>query len=97
MAKVYWVTTYRAIKDPDKLAAYGALSVPAVIAAGGKILARGVPSQVYDHGLMQRVVVIEFPSIEHAVRAHDSPEYQQALVALGDGAERDIRIVEAGP
>jgi len=27
-------------------------------------------------------------------KAHDSPAYQAALAALGDGAERDIRLVE---
>ena len=46
------------------------------------------------NGIMQRVVVIEFPSVEDAVKAHDSQAYQAALVALGDGADRDIRIVE---
>jgi uncharacterized protein (DUF1330 family) len=94
MAKAYWVTTYRAITDPDKMAAYGPLAVPAIVAAGGKILVRGVPSRVYESGIMERVVVIEFPSVEDAVKAHDSPAYQVALAALGDGADRDIRIVE---
>jgi uncharacterized protein (DUF1330 family) len=94
MAKAYWVATYRAITKPDKMAAYAALSGPAIVAAGGKILVRGMPSKVYDNGIMQRVVVIEFPSVEEAVKAHDSPAYQAALVALGDGADRDIRIVE---
>jgi uncharacterized protein (DUF1330 family) len=97
MAKAYWVSTYRAITDPDKMAAYAALSGPAILAAGGKILARGMPSKVYDNGIMQRVVVIEFASVEDAVKAHDSPGYQAALKALGDGADRDIRIVEGAP
>jgi uncharacterized protein (DUF1330 family) len=39
-------------------------------------------------------VLIEFDSIEHARAAHDSPDYQAALAALGDGAERDLRIIE---
>jgi uncharacterized protein (DUF1330 family) len=94
MAKAFWVATYRAIKDPEKMAAYAALSGPAIVAAGGKILVRGTPSKVYDNGLMQRVVVIEFESVEHAVKTHASPAYQEALKALGDGADRDIRIVE---
>ena len=94
MAKAFWVATYRAITNPDKMAAYAALSGPAVVAAGGKILVRGMPSKVYDNGVMQRVVVIEFASVEAAIQAHDSPAYQAALVALGDGADRDIRIVE---
>jgi uncharacterized protein (DUF1330 family) len=44
--------------------------------------------------LKQRTVVIEFESVEHAVAAHDSPAYRAALAALGDGAEREIRIIE---
>lgn len=46
-------------------------------------------------GLKQRVVVTEFPSVEQAVAAYESPAYQEALRALGDGAVRDVRIVEA--
>jgi uncharacterized protein (DUF1330 family) len=43
---------------------------------------------------MQRVVVIEFDSVEQAIAAHDSERYQAALKALNNGADRDIRIVE---
>ena len=31
-------------------------------------------------------MVIEFESVEAAQAAHDSPAYQEALAALGDGA-----------
>jgi len=94
MAKVYWVGTYRAITNPDKLAAYAKLGAPAIAAHGGRFLVRGMPAKTYEAGLNQRTVVIEFDSLEQAVAAHDSPAYQEALAALGDGAERDIRIVE---
>ena len=94
MAKAYWVATYRSVSNPDALAAYAKLSGPAVIAAGGRILVRGMPAQLYEAGLQQRTVVIEFDSVEQAQAAHDSPAYQEALAALGGGAERDIRIVE---
>jgi len=95
MAKAYWVATYRSVTNPDALAAYAKLSGPAIVAAGGRILVRGVPAHVYEAGLMQRTVVIEFDSVEQAKTAHDSPAYQEALSALAGGAERDIRIVEA--
>jgi len=39
-------------------------------------------------------LIIEFPSLEKAIAPHDSPDYQEALTALGDGAVRDVRIVE---
>ena len=94
MAKAYWVSTYRSVSDPDALAAYAKLSGPALIAAGGRILARGLPSQIYEAGLMQRTVIIEFDSVEQAVRAHDSPAYQEAMAKLKGGVEREIRIVE---
>ena len=94
MANAYWVATYRAVSNPDALAAYAKLSGPAIIAGGGRILVRGTPSHVYEAGLEQRTVVIEFDSVEHAKAAHDSAAYQEALKALAGGAERDIRIVE---
>jgi|SRR5689334_14708916 uncharacterized protein (DUF1330 family) len=94
MSKAYWVATYRSVSNPDALAAYARLSGPAITAAGGRILVRGLPTQVYEMGLKQRTVVIEFDSVEQARAAHDSPAYQEALAALAGGAERDIRIVE---
>jgi uncharacterized protein (DUF1330 family) len=94
LAKGYWVATYRSIKSPDALAAYAKLAAPAIQASGGRFLARGMPVKTYEAGLSQRVVVIEFDSVQQAQAAHDSQGYQEALRALGDGAERDIRIVE---
>ena len=95
MTKAYWVATYRSVSNPDALAAYAALAGPAITAAGGRILARGMPAHTYEAGLQQRTVVIEFDSVEHAKATHDSPAYQHALAALANGAERDIRIIEA--
>jgi uncharacterized protein (DUF1330 family) len=94
MPKAYWIAAYRAVNDPEKLAAYAKLAVPALNAAGGRVLARGEPAVVYELGLKQRTVLIEFDSVEQAVAARDSPNYQAALTALGNGAEREIRIVE---
>jgi uncharacterized protein (DUF1330 family) len=91
----YWIATYDEVTDPDKVAAYAAIAGPALIASGGTFLARGLPEQVYELGEETRTVLIEFPSVEAAQAAHDSPAYAEALVALGDGARRDIRIVPA--
>ena len=94
MSKAYWVSAYRAVNDADKLAAYAKLAGPALAANGARFLARGEPAKVYELGLMQRTVLIEFDSVEQAIAAHDSPAYQEALEALGDGADREIRIIE---
>jgi uncharacterized protein (DUF1330 family) len=94
MAKAYWISAYRSIRDPEALAAYAKLAGPALLQAGGRILARGVPARVYESGVAQRTVLIEFDSVAQAIAAHDSPEYQRALAALGTGADRDMRIIE---
>lgn len=94
MPKAYWIAAYRAIKNQDKLAAYAKLAAPAIQAAGGRFLARGMPAKVYELGMQQRTVLIEFDSVAQAMAAHDSPAYQAALAALGDGADREIRVIE---
>ncbi len=94
MPKAYWVSAYRSVSSPEKLAAYAVLAGPAITAGGGKFLARGEPAKTYEHGMQQRTVLIEFESVAQAIAAHDSPGYQAALAALGDGAVREIRIVE---
>jgi uncharacterized protein (DUF1330 family) len=94
MGKAYWVSAYHAIHDERKLAAYAKLAAPAILAAGGKFLARGTAAKAYEAGLLQRTVIIEFDSLAAAVACHDSPGYQEALEALGNGVTRDLRIVE---
>ena len=93
MAKAYWVVCYREIKDPNKLAAYAKLSLPAIQAGGGRVLARGTALKAYESGQLERTVLIEFESFEQATSTHDSPAYQEALRALGNGAVRDMRVV----
>ncbi|MBM3343061.1 MAG: DUF1330 domain-containing protein [Betaproteobacteria bacterium] len=94
MAKAYWVVFYKAINDQEKFQGYAKVAPAAVGAFGGKFLVRGMPAKTYEHGMNQRVVVIEFESLEKAQAAHDSPAYQEALRILGDGVERDMRLVE---
>lgn len=94
MPKAYWITAYRSIRDEAALAAYAKLAAPALQAAGGRFLVRGLPARVYEGGLRERTVVLEFESVAQAVAAHDSPGYQAALAALGNAVERDLRIVE---
>jgi len=94
MAKTYWVNVYRSISNQAAFEAYAKVAGPAIEAGGGRFIVRGSPARTYENGLMQRVVVIEFESVEQATKAHDSDAYQAALKALDNGADRDIRIVE---
>ena len=94
MAKAYWVVCYHSIKNPEALQAYAKLAAPALQAAGARYLARGNPAKIYEQGINERTVLIEFDSVKQAIAAHDSPAYQEALRVLGDTVKRDMRIVE---
>jgi uncharacterized protein (DUF1330 family) len=95
MTKAYWINTFRSIHDEEKLAAYIELAGPAMRAAGGRFLARGLPANAFESGVRQRTTLIEFDSVAAAVAAYQSAAYQEALRVLDGGAERDVRIIEA--
>ena len=95
MAKAYWVVCYHSIKNQDAFQAYAKLAAPAIQAAGGKYLVRGNPAKVYESGMNQRVVLIEFASVQQALACHGAAGYQEALKHLAsDAVKRDMRIVE---
>jgi uncharacterized protein (DUF1330 family) len=95
MPKAYWVVTYRSVKNPEAWQAYAKLAGPAIAAAGGRFLVRDIPARVYEAGMKERVVMIEFDDVDQAIAAHDTPAYKEALKALGTGiVERDMRVVE---
>ena len=93
MPKAYWISCYRQVIDPQKLAAYAKLAGPAIEAGGGRFLARGVAVEAFEAGQRERTVLIEFDSVEQALAVHGSAAYQAALVALAGGVVRDLRIV----
>jgi uncharacterized protein (DUF1330 family) len=95
MPKAYWVVTYRSVKNDEAWKAYAKIAMPAITAAGGRFLIRSKPAKTWESGLNERVVLVEFDSLDAAVAAHDTPEYKEALRVLGTGnVERDMRVVE---
>lgn len=94
MAKGYWLSAYRAIHDPAALAAYSKLAGPAVAAAGGRVISRGMAFKTYEAGMSEPTVIVEFDSVEQAVAAYESAAYGEARAALGDAVERDFRILQ---
>jgi uncharacterized protein (DUF1330 family) len=94
MAKGYWISVYRSVSNPKALEEYGKLAGPAITQAGGRLLVRAQAAVAYEAGIKQRVVVIEFDSVEKAIAAHDSVAYQAALKVIHGAADRDLRIVE---
>ena len=93
MAKGYWVTFYHSVRNPAALTEYAKLATPVVQAHGGKFLARGTAVKAYEAGLQERSVIIEFPSVQDAMAAYESPAYRKAIEMLEE-ATRDVRILE---
>jgi uncharacterized protein (DUF1330 family) len=94
MTKGYFLSAHRSPANPEKRDAYLVLATPAIIKAGGKILASTNIIDAHENGIAQQTVLIEFESLEKAKSAYNSPDYQMALKALDGGADRDIRIFE---
>ena len=94
MPKGYWLTIYRSVADPARLADYAAHATPVLEAAGGRIIARGPAVRTFEGGANERTVVIEFPSVAAAIAAYESPAYQQAAGKLRGAVVREVRIVE---
>ena len=91
----YWINTFRSVSDEARLAAYVELAGPAMLAGGGRFLARGLPAAAFEAGIVERTTLIEFPSVEAAVSTYNGRAYQEALRVLGDAALRDVRIIAA--
>jgi uncharacterized protein (DUF1330 family) len=93
MPKGYWIASYHSVPDPGVVAKYAEAATPTLVAFGARFLARGMPAVTYEGGAAQRCVVIEFPSVEHAIGAYESAAYQAALAIMRDSVRREVRIM----
>ena len=97
MPKGYILSAHRSEANPVKKATYNLLAKDALEKAGGKIIAMAKINKkltVYENGIKQSTVIIEFNSYDEAINAYHSTDYQKVLTDLDNGADRDIRIFE---
>jgi uncharacterized protein (DUF1330 family) len=94
----YWIARSK-INDPVEYKKYTDL-VPGIIAQyGGKVLARVGRYQIMEGPQkFQRFVVIEFATLEQAVKCFESPEYQKAAEYRRKNGAGEVEnvIVESG-
>lgn len=84
------------IKDPEGFKQYTALSAPAVQAAGGRYIVRGVrPEFLEGSTKANRIVIVEFETAAKA-RFYHSAAYQAARQRRLSAAEFRMTLVE-GP
>ncbi len=92
--RAYWVCIYERINNTEKLKEYAAKAKPAIEKFSGKFLARGGKNRTNDGVDSPRVIVVEFPDYETAIKCYDSSEYQNAHNILKGHVERHHQIVE---
>ena len=81
--------------DPERMVEYRRLAQLAVEKLGGRYLVRGAPYETIEGSWQpQRLVVLEFPSMESARSFYDSPDYVAARKARAGVSEFDMLLVE---
>ena len=81
------------MKNPAVLTEYAKLTTPVMQAHDGRFLSRGTAVKIYKAGIKERSVIVEFPTVQDAIAAYESPEYAKAIEVLGE-VKRDVRILE---
>ena len=83
------------VTDPERYEDYKKLAPPAIAAYGGKYLVRGGQLDALEGDWNpSRIVVLEFPTAEHAKAWIDSPEYREARALRHATASTNAILVE---
>jgi uncharacterized protein (DUF1330 family) len=93
----YWVARAQ-INDPVEYKKYTDRVPEIILKYEGKVLARGGKFQIMEGPeVFQRFIVLEFPSMEHAMDCFNSAEYREAAAYRRSGAGvAEIVFVEGG-
>ncbi len=93
MPKGYWIARVD-VRDTENYKDYVAAAKPAFEKYGANFLARGGAFVELEGKARGRNVVIEFPSLQHAVDCYNSPEYQIAAKIRQKVADAEMVVVE---
>lgn len=95
MSKPAYLVVDARSSDPVAIQHYRELAQKAVAQYGGRYLVRGAPYEVLEGDWRpERLVILEFPSREDALRFYDSPEYREAREARAGISSFDMLLVE---
>ena len=84
------------VNDPEGYEDYKKLAPPAIAAYGGKYLARGGKSEKLEGNWEpDRIIILEFESLETAKKFINSPEYSDARALRHKTASSNMIVVEA--
>ena len=93
-AKGYIVAEVK-VHDADAIARYRLLSQAAVEQHGGRFLVRGGASEILEGKWSppERMIVVEFDSVEQAKAFYHSAEYQAARKTRESAAEMNMLVI----
>jgi uncharacterized protein (DUF1330 family) len=87
-----------AIVDPIHVETYRTLASAAIERYGGRYLARGGEVQTVEGDWTpERVIIVEFPSMDRARAWYHSPEYAEALKVRQHALNRRLIFVDGMP
>ena len=94
-AKGYLVVESK-VTDPVAYETYKQLAQAAIAQYGGRYLVRGGKAEVLEGPWTapQRLVIVEFDSVERAKQFYDSPEYRAAREARAGAADMNMIVAE---
>lgn len=93
MAKGYWIARVD-VNDAERYKDYVSTAKPAFERYGAKFLARGGDITPLEGVARSRNVIIEFPSVKHALDCYNSEEYQAAKAIRVTVADAEMVVVE---
>ncbi|MEJ8309502.1 DUF1330 domain-containing protein [Agrobacterium larrymoorei] len=93
MTKAYWIARVD-VRDAERYKDYVSTAKPAFERYGAKFIARGGAFTELEGQARARNVIIEFPSMQHAVDCYNSEEYQAAAKIRQDVADAEMVVVE---
>jgi uncharacterized protein (DUF1330 family) len=93
-AKAYIVAELT-VHDTEAMARYRPLSQAAVEQHGGRFVVRGGASEILEGQSLppERMVIVEFDSVEQAKSFYRSPEYQAARTVRENAAEMNMLVI----
>lgn len=83
------------VSDVEQFAKYREMAPPVIAAYDGKYLARGGTTEVLEGSWTpNRVVVLEFPTVDRAKQWLHSPEYREARALRHSAASSNAIVVQ---
>jgi len=95
MAEKGYIVAEVKVHDADAMARYRLMSQAAVEQYGGRFLVRGGAAEILEGKWTppQRMVVVEFDTVDQAKRFYDSAEYQAAREVRENAAEMNMLVI----